>query len=572
MMPLDRLRPAASSRSSVSAFFSWRQGYHCNSQRIDPATKVHQAQKLVPAANTAKNLEIMKLKLESEKVVRERDTATLPLKFELEKWKKDNEIRQISKPGGLEQDNNIADALQPPPPVVRFLRTNDARFLPPRAFKPLRILFCGSDEMSIESLRALHAQHVENPELIKSIDVLFRPAKRSGRSMTELRELPIKAVAEELGLTTHERDTFTGWDLPYPDGEPINLIIAVSFGLFIPPRVLKAAEYGGLNVHPSQLPQYRGPSPLQHTIMDYCKYAGITVQTLDDKSFDHGIILRQTSVRIPDHERITYPDLVGFIAPKAARLLVQSLRERIFLPPLLTRLSPKILPKRIKRAPKITSEDRKIRFNSPEVAWQAPARARALGRLWSNFLIAPGKELRLVFDGIERVERPELLTTTSKVAKELAEEADDGKLARELGPSVTPSDGYEPLEIRLQRKRIHFAVPAKPPPVDPSLDIGLKPVFYINDEDSVIFAVRHGALRVRHITVEGQPKRDAKTAMKGIRKSWVWRLKLEEHPVEPRKDIWRVEPAGLNDKREWLEQKAQERYDSGDGIFAAAGF
>lgn len=42
---------------------------------------------------------------------------------------------------------------------------------------------------------------------------------------------------------------------PKPQGEPINLIIAVSFGLFIPPRILKGAKYGGLNVHPSLLPE-----------------------------------------------------------------------------------------------------------------------------------------------------------------------------------------------------------------------------------------------------------------------------------------------------------------------------
>ena len=43
--------------------------------------------------------------------------------------------------------------------------------------------------------------------------------------------------------------------LPEVDGEPINLIIAVSFGLFVPPRILKSAEFGGINIHPSLLPE-----------------------------------------------------------------------------------------------------------------------------------------------------------------------------------------------------------------------------------------------------------------------------------------------------------------------------
>ena len=37
-------------------------------------------------------------------------------------------------------------------------------------------------------------------------------------------------------------------------GEKINMLIAVSFGLFIPARLVEDAKYGGLNVHPSLLP------------------------------------------------------------------------------------------------------------------------------------------------------------------------------------------------------------------------------------------------------------------------------------------------------------------------------
>lgn len=42
-------------------------------------------------------------------------------------------------------------------------------------------------------------------------------------------------------------------ELQIPEGT--NLIVAVSFGLFVPSRILRAAKYGGLNVHPSLLPE-----------------------------------------------------------------------------------------------------------------------------------------------------------------------------------------------------------------------------------------------------------------------------------------------------------------------------
>lgn len=49
--------------------------------------------------------------------------------------------------------------------------------------EPLRILFCGSDEFSCASLRELHNEHVQNPTLIQSIDVVVRPAKGRGEDL-----------------------------------------------------------------------------------------------------------------------------------------------------------------------------------------------------------------------------------------------------------------------------------------------------------------------------------------------------------------------------------------------------
>ena len=53
---------------------------------------------------------------------------------------------------------------------------------------PLRILFCGSDEFSCESLRTLYNEHVKSPGRIVSIDVVVRPAKPTGRGLKEMRE------------------------------------------------------------------------------------------------------------------------------------------------------------------------------------------------------------------------------------------------------------------------------------------------------------------------------------------------------------------------------------------------
>ena len=57
-----------------------------------------------------------------------------------------------------------------------------------KASLPLRILFCGSDELSATCLKALHEEQQRDPQGIKSIDVLIRPAKPYGRSLKQVRE------------------------------------------------------------------------------------------------------------------------------------------------------------------------------------------------------------------------------------------------------------------------------------------------------------------------------------------------------------------------------------------------
>lgn len=53
---------------------------------------------------------------------------------------------------------------------------------------PLRILFCGSDAFSCESLRALHREHESNKQLIEALDVMVLPPRHTGRGFKEITE------------------------------------------------------------------------------------------------------------------------------------------------------------------------------------------------------------------------------------------------------------------------------------------------------------------------------------------------------------------------------------------------
>ncbi|KAK2801858.1 Methionyl-tRNA formyltransferase [Onygenales sp. PD_10] len=299
------------------------------------------------------------------------------------------------------------------PLVVRTAFIN-IRYASTKSSDPLRILFCGSDSFSIASLKALYKEHVSNPKTIQSIDVVCRPGKKYGRGLKKIREVPIKAAATELSLPIHEIDTFTGWTPPSTAG--INLIIAVSFGLFVPPRLLNYAKYGGLNVHPSLLPEFRGPAPLHHTLLAGRTTTGVTLQTLDPKSFDHGVILDQTpspGFDIPNPETCSVPQLLDLVSNKSAQMLVQGIRNRVFVPPLKdVGWISKDSPFARQYAGKITPEERHVDWKN----WPSDEiirRQRLIGPVWGNAIISSSKSeecverreiKRLIFKDLEILE------------------------------------------------------------------------------------------------------------------------------------------------------------------------
>jgi methionyl-tRNA formyltransferase len=189
--------------------------------------------------------------------------------------------------------------------------------------------------------------------------------------------VPIKQVAtEELNLPTHTVDTFTGWTPPVS----INLVIAVSFGLLVPSRILNHAQYGGLNVHPSLLPDLRGPAPLEHAILKRRAHTGVSIQTLHPKHFDQGTILAQTpapGLAIPQGST-AHELLEKQLAQIGAEMLIDVLKSSKFVPPLE---DAGWYDGPTDHAPKITKQDRFVDFSKTTVK-EILAIQHALGDPW----------------------------------------------------------------------------------------------------------------------------------------------------------------------------------------------
>lgn len=106
-----------------------------------------------------------------------------------------------------------------------------------------------------------------------------------------------------------------------------DLVIVASYGKVIPKKILEIPKHGCLNIHPSFLPKYRGPSPIQTTILNGDKKTGVTIILMDEK-IDHGPILVQQEWEIPN-SKITYPELSQKLAQLGIKLLIQTIPKWI---------------------------------------------------------------------------------------------------------------------------------------------------------------------------------------------------------------------------------------------------
>jgi methionyl-tRNA formyltransferase len=101
-----------------------------------------------------------------------------------------------------------------------------------------------------------------------------------------------------------------------------DLCIVAAYGKLIPKRFLDIPRLGFLNIHPSLLPAYRGPSPIQSAILDGCASTGVSIMRVDEE-MDHGPILAQEPWTIP--AGFDAPACEGELADIGARLLTATL-------------------------------------------------------------------------------------------------------------------------------------------------------------------------------------------------------------------------------------------------------
>jgi methionyl-tRNA formyltransferase len=170
--------------------------------------------------------------------------------------------------------------------------------------KNIKIIFFGSTSDSCLVLGKLISSPIKDYQLTLAA-IVTQPAKPVGRKQI-LTPTPVALWAKKnkITLLTYPSNPDKPW-LYQNEDQVINslstfkadLIISACYGQKIPFNLIASAKYGGLNIHPSLLPRFRGADPIPWAIMSGDNQTGVTIVTLSEK-FDAGKIIAQKKIFI----------------------------------------------------------------------------------------------------------------------------------------------------------------------------------------------------------------------------------------------------------------------------------
>jgi len=137
----------------------------------------------------------------------------------------------------------------------------------------MRLVFAGTADFAVGSLRACNARH-------DVIAVVTQPGRRGHRGQAAPR--PVRDAAEGLGIPVLQPERIRS-----PESVEAILrlgaeaLVVAAYGQIIPLSLLEGHRHGGVNVHASLLPRWRGASPVAHAILAGDTHTGVCIMRME---------------------------------------------------------------------------------------------------------------------------------------------------------------------------------------------------------------------------------------------------------------------------------------------------
>src|SRR5208282_4602648 len=204
-----------------------------------------------------------------------------------------------------------------PDPAENPQTSEDGRVVIPLRGRPMRVLFCGTPEIGIPTLRALLA---DARFLVDG--VVTQPDRPRGRGLAP-GESAVKQLAREAALDVFQPEKIRSPEAQkWIEGKAPDAAVLIAYGQILPAPLLSIPRLGWINLHASLLPKYRGAAPIAWAIANGETRTGITTMQID-AGMDTGSLLLRKEMEIGPEE--TAPELSARMAEAGEPLVIETL-------------------------------------------------------------------------------------------------------------------------------------------------------------------------------------------------------------------------------------------------------
>jgi methionyl-tRNA formyltransferase len=184
--------------------------------------------------------------------------------------------------------------------------------------KPIRVVFWGTPAFALPALESLYRAS----SLYDVVAVVTQPDKPRGRGK-QLLSGEVAAFAREQGIMCLQPERLKDADF----SEQLHrlaaeVFVVAAYGKILPKQILEIPPKGCVNIHASLLPQYRGASPIAHSIWHGDAVTGITLMQMDE-GMDTGPIWHQAALSIAS------TDTTSALSLRLANLGAEVIREQL---------------------------------------------------------------------------------------------------------------------------------------------------------------------------------------------------------------------------------------------------
>lgn len=181
----------------------------------------------------------------------------------------------------------------------------------------IKVVYFGTEDISVPTLQALISS-----DKYEVIAVVTKPDSARGRGH-KIDSPAVAKLARQHDILCLQPTKLSDVEMKLKSLHP-DVGALVSYGKIIPQKIIDVFPHGIVNFHPSMLPVYRGPSPIETAIIHGDSFTGLTLMALS-KDMDAGDIYYQEKVNIDPDD--TADDLYARFGQRGAELMSDKLDQ-----------------------------------------------------------------------------------------------------------------------------------------------------------------------------------------------------------------------------------------------------